>query len=200
MQRKRVWCAHPPLYTYTTYHTSSYPPQWFEELGGFEVSDNIPIFVGWALRAIELFGSRIKYWATFNEPTARSNNIAPVYPCLTCFCATLLCLYTCQLFLSQSSCPFLPVTVHILNTHTHTHKLIKPHPHIPSTPPGVLSCTICAFLQCAMFLGWITGMHPPGKVLACITAGRVVMHKLQAHVQAYEAIKRTPTGRLLQVC
>jgi hypothetical protein len=50
-----------------------------------------------------------------------------------------------------------------------------------------------------MFLGWITGMHPPGKILACITAGRVVMHKLQAHCEAYEAIKRTPLGKSLQV-
>jgi beta-glucosidase/6-phospho-beta-glucosidase/beta-galactosidase len=53
--------------------------------------------------------------------------------------------------------------------------------------------------QCAMFLGWITGMHPPGKILACITAGKVVMHKLQAHCEAYEAIKRTPLGKSLQV-
>jgi beta-glucosidase/6-phospho-beta-glucosidase/beta-galactosidase len=50
-----------------------------------------------------------------------------------------------------------------------------------------------------MFLGWITGMHPPGKILACITAGKVVMHKLQAHCEAYEAIKRTPLGKSLQV-
>jgi hypothetical protein len=54
-------------------------------------------------------------------------------------------------------------------------------------------------LQCATFLGWITGMHPPGKILACITAGKVVMHKLQAHCEAYEAIKRTPLGKGLQV-
>lgn len=53
--------------------------------------------------------------------------------------------------------------------------------------------------QCATFLGWITGMHPPGKVLACITAGKVVMHMLQAHCEAYEAIKRTPIGKSLQV-
>lgn len=50
-----------------------------------------------------------------------------------------------------------------------------------------------------MFLGWITGMHPPGKILACITAGKVVMHKLQAHCEAYEAIKRTAIGKSLQV-
>ena len=26
-----------------------------------------------------------------------------------------------------------------------------------------------------MFLGWITGMHPPGKILRCVTAGQVVL-------------------------
>eukprot|EP00879_Flechtneria_rotunda_P018261 GHRR01019158.1.p1 GENE.GHRR01019158.1~~GHRR01019158.1.p1 ORF type:complete len:399 (+),score=104.76 GHRR01019158.1:203-1399(+) len=96
-------------------------PQWFDDLGGFENQENISIFVGWALKATELFGNRITYWATFNEPT------------------------------------------------------------------------------CAMFLGWITGMHPPGKVLSCITAGKVLMHKLMAHCAAYEAIKRTPMGPSLQV-
>uniref|UniRef100_A0A383W4H1 Glycoside hydrolase family 1 protein n=1 Tax=Tetradesmus obliquus TaxID=3088 RepID=A0A383W4H1_TETOB len=96
-------------------------PQWFEDLGGFEKAENIQHFVAWSLKAIELFGSRITFWATFNEPT------------------------------------------------------------------------------CAMFLGWITGMHPPGKILACITAGKVVMHKLQAHCEAYEAIKRTAIGKSLQV-
>jgi beta-glucosidase/6-phospho-beta-glucosidase/beta-galactosidase len=43
--------------------------QWFEELGGFEEASNIPIFVEWAVKAVELFGSRITFWATFNEPT-----------------------------------------------------------------------------------------------------------------------------------
>lgn len=42
-------------------------------------------------------------------------------------------------------------------------------------------------------------MHPPGKILSCITAGQVLMHKLQAHCEAYEAIKRTPIGKGLQV-
>jgi beta-glucosidase/6-phospho-beta-glucosidase/beta-galactosidase len=56
----------------------------------------------------------------------------------------------------------------------------------------------CA-VQCAMFLGWITGMHPPGKTLACFTAGKVVMHKLMAHCDAYNAIKALPIGKDLQV-
>eukprot|EP00775_Hariotina_reticulata_P005032 gene5032-5274_t len=96
-------------------------PQWFDDLGGFEREENIDIFVQWAIKAVELFGSRILYWATFNEPT------------------------------------------------------------------------------CAMFLGWITGMHPPGKILSVFTAGKVLLHKLQAHCRAYEAIKRTPIGKTLQV-
>lgn len=54
--------------------------------------------------------------------------------------------------------------------------------------------------QCAVFLGWITGMHPPGKVLRCITAGNVVLNMLKAHCEAYEAIKRTPVGKSLLVC
>lgn len=54
-------------------------------------------------------------------------------------------------------------------------------------------------LQCAMFLGWITGMHPPGKTLACFTAGKVVMHKLMAHCDAYKAIKKLPIGKDLKV-
>ncbi|KIY97953.1 beta-glucosidase, partial [Monoraphidium neglectum] len=44
-------------------------PQWFEDLGGWEVEANIPIFVDWCIQAVELFGNRIHFWATFNEPT-----------------------------------------------------------------------------------------------------------------------------------
>lgn len=46
--------------------------QWFEDLGGFEEASNIPIFVEWAVKAVEIFGSRITFWATFNEPTVRT--------------------------------------------------------------------------------------------------------------------------------
>lgn len=46
-------------------------PQWFDALGGFESEGSVEIFVGWARKAVELFGSRIRLWATFNEPTVR---------------------------------------------------------------------------------------------------------------------------------
>jgi beta-glucosidase/6-phospho-beta-glucosidase/beta-galactosidase len=45
------------------------PPQWFEDLGGFEQPGSVALFVEWALKAVQLFGTRITYWATFNEPT-----------------------------------------------------------------------------------------------------------------------------------
>jgi hypothetical protein len=59
-------------------------------------------------------------------------------------------------------------------THTHTHT----HAH--------------ARKQCAMFLGWITGMHPPGHVLSVFTAGKVVLHKLQ--------VRCVPHTVCLRVC
>lgn len=43
--------------------------QWFDDLGGFEKEENVKHFVNWSIKAVELFGSRVKYWATFNEPT-----------------------------------------------------------------------------------------------------------------------------------
>lgn len=50
-----------------------------------------------------------------------------------------------------------------------------------------------------MFLGWITGMHPPGKVLAVRTAGLVLLNKLKAHVAAYHAMKAMPQGSGLSI-
>ena len=44
-------------------------PQWFDDLGGFEREENIDIFAAWCAKCVELFGARIHYWATFNEPT-----------------------------------------------------------------------------------------------------------------------------------
>jgi beta-glucosidase/6-phospho-beta-glucosidase/beta-galactosidase len=44
-------------------------PQWFEDLGGFEKEENIPLFVEWSVKAVQLFGDRITFWSTFNEPT-----------------------------------------------------------------------------------------------------------------------------------
>eukprot|EP00195_Chlamydomonas_chlamydogama_P008762 CAMPEP_0202896722 /NCGR_PEP_ID=MMETSP1392-20130828/5659_1 /ASSEMBLY_ACC=CAM_ASM_000868 /TAXON_ID=225041 /ORGANISM="Chlamydomonas chlamydogama, Strain SAG 11-48b" /LENGTH=537 /DNA_ID=CAMNT_0049582169 /DNA_START=105 /DNA_END=1718 /DNA_ORIENTATION=+ len=44
-------------------------PQWFEDMGGFEKEDNIPLFLDYCRRVFSWFGPRIKLWATFNEPT-----------------------------------------------------------------------------------------------------------------------------------
>ena len=39
-----------------------------EELGGWENKKTIELFVIFAKKAFELFGDRVKYWTTFNEP------------------------------------------------------------------------------------------------------------------------------------
>lgn len=44
-------------------------PQWFEKLGGFADAKNIPLFVKYAQIMFKHFGKRIRFWASFNEPT-----------------------------------------------------------------------------------------------------------------------------------
>ncbi|GAX72576.1 hypothetical protein CEUSTIGMA_g32.t1 [Chlamydomonas eustigma] len=47
-------------------------PQWFEEMGGFTADENIPYFVSYCKRMFGWYGSKIKLWATINEPTCFS--------------------------------------------------------------------------------------------------------------------------------
>lgn len=44
-------------------------PQWFDEIGAFQHEENIPIFAEYAVKMVQLFGNKVKMWATFNEPT-----------------------------------------------------------------------------------------------------------------------------------
>lgn len=44
------------------------PAQLQEELGGWESKRTTDLFVLFARKAFELFGDRVKYWTTFNEP------------------------------------------------------------------------------------------------------------------------------------
>ena len=44
------------------------PAQLQEELGGWENKKTIDLFVLFARKAFELFGNKVKYWTTFNEP------------------------------------------------------------------------------------------------------------------------------------
>lgn len=44
------------------------PAQLQEELGGWENKKTVELFVIFARKAFELFGDRVKYWTTFNEP------------------------------------------------------------------------------------------------------------------------------------
>ncbi|EFJ42987.1 hypothetical protein VOLCADRAFT_107029 [Volvox carteri f. nagariensis] len=96
-------------------------PTWFEDAGGFTREENIPAFVEYSKRCFEWFGSRIRLWATFNEPT------------------------------------------------------------------------------CYMFLGFIVGIAPPGRIFDLAGAGRMLSTMLKAHVEAYRAIKAMPGGDKAQV-
>lgn len=44
------------------------PAQLQEELGGWENKKTIDLFILFARKAFELFGKKVKYWTTFNEP------------------------------------------------------------------------------------------------------------------------------------
>lgn len=44
------------------------PAKLQEELGGWENKKTTELFVAFAKKAFELFGDRVKYWTTFNEP------------------------------------------------------------------------------------------------------------------------------------
>ncbi|WP_276373877.1 family 1 glycosylhydrolase [Chryseolinea sp. H1M3-3] len=43
-------------------------PLWFAKLGGWEKSENIPMWVDFAKKVVDEFGHYVSYWNTFNEP------------------------------------------------------------------------------------------------------------------------------------
>ncbi len=49
------------------------------------------------------------------------------------------------------------------------------------------------------FMGYILGMHAPGKIFHIQTAGIVLKHLLQAHVATYAALKKMPGGDRAQI-
>ncbi|KAG2499387.1 hypothetical protein HYH03_002962 [Edaphochlamys debaryana] len=52
---------------------------------------------------------------------------------------------------------------------------------------------------CALFLGHIIGIAPPGRFMDLVGAGRMLSSLLKAHVAAYKAIKAMPGGQAAQV-
>ena len=44
-------------------------PAWWHALGGFERHDNVGAFVDFCVFCAREFGRKVKFWATFNEPT-----------------------------------------------------------------------------------------------------------------------------------
>ena len=51
-----------------TLHHFDLPVELYDKYGGWESKYVVDLFVKYAKRAFELFGDRVKYWTTFNEP------------------------------------------------------------------------------------------------------------------------------------
>ena len=50
----------------TLYHFTH--PIWFDDLGAFERTENLPIFAAFCARAFTAFGGQARFWCTINEP------------------------------------------------------------------------------------------------------------------------------------
>jgi beta-glucosidase len=48
-------------------------PIWFSKLGGWEKKENIPLWVDYARKVVDEFGSHVSLWNTFNEPNLYSS-------------------------------------------------------------------------------------------------------------------------------
>lgn len=49
-------------------------PIWFEQLGGWEKSSNVDLFIDFAKKLIKYFGEYADYWNTINEPEVYASN------------------------------------------------------------------------------------------------------------------------------
>jgi 6-phospho-beta-glucosidase len=49
-------------------HHFDLPVELYEEYGGWESKHVVELFVKYSLKCFELYGDRVKYWTTFNEP------------------------------------------------------------------------------------------------------------------------------------
>lgn len=160
-------------------------PTWFDDLGGFTKEANIVHFVEWSKTAYRLFGQRIKLWATFNEPSVRPKQHASgssAHP-----------------HAGRPACSRHLHAVHGLSCAVR-HDLranttasgrgsggagySKLHPAACDVrAPRACMHAPAACTQCAMFLGWVVGIAPPGRIMDLIGAGHFLSNMLKAHLQ-----------------
>ena len=81
---------------------------------------------------------------------------------------------------------------------SHTHVTCSPPRtappwSLPPPPPAPLST------QCYTFLGFITGMAPPGYILNMTGAGNHLLNILRAHTATYHALKALPGGETASI-
>eukprot|EP00798_Chlamydomonas_sp_ICE-L_P003475 gene3475-13536_t len=99
-------------------------PQWFEDMGGFEKEENLHYFTEYCTRLFELFQSKIKLWATFNEPTCYSF----VGYIVSLWCPGQFCKFT----LGGK------VLLNLLKAHVTTYKALKALPGGPRACIGLV--------------------------------------------------------------
>eukprot|EP00210_Caulerpa_lentillifera_P003127 g2987.t1 len=164
-------------------------PGWFQDLGGFENEENIQLFVQYATRAFQEFGTRATLWATFNEPT--------VYT----FCSYLAGVHapgkTFKFSLAGQ------VLLNILKAHCETYKALKEldkskkiaigivHHHIWFKPSGNSPLHFFAKLACK----WMTFWWGRDIVLKFFKTGNYKWSDI--HLVCCNLIKLVPTGKCL---
>lgn len=98
-------------------------PRWFEELGGFLNPASVALFANWTRLALDLFGSKVRLWASVNEPN------------VTSFCGQVVGVFPPGRFFGLKRCG-----QHLLNTlraHAACHEVAQRHPvrRLAGVPP-----------------------------------------------------------------
>lgn len=98
-------------------------PRWFEELGGFLNPASVPLFAAWTRLALDLFGSKVRLWASINEPN------------VTSFCGQVVGVFPPGRFFGLKRCG--KWLLNMLRAHAACYEAAQRHPvfHLAGAPP-----------------------------------------------------------------
>ena len=174
-------------------------PQWFHELGEFQVEENIPLFVAWAETAFKLFGMP-KCMQALRFLVWQSQIAFEGFPFLSRY---IQCMQLMQTITSGSECRF-EVDICLCKScegsrldQAH-HCLSGVHRDTSMLRPAIIAgeqaqlWTTFNEPAVASLCGHIMGNHPPGKVMHFKEGGMKLCTMLRAHTAAYKAIKNLP--------
>ena len=156
-------------------------PKWFQDLGGWEKSENIAYFVNYCKEVFKRFGHKVHYWCTINEPTVVS----------------------CCGYIMGSHAPGVQddfnkaglVLGHLLKAHVCTYTALKRMPHGDKSQ-------ICLVHQCAKFEAlnrtYLKPLNSISKLMAAkfqrMFAHEVVMHFFKTGEFKYQIDKEHTIG------